>query len=67
MGGYTDTVLFSVQRSHTEKTGTRRRNGCTAEEQEESVDSEDGHDAWFGEKSCADCLELDFVRRPIRE
>jgi hypothetical protein len=44
-------VPFSMHRSHTEKAETRRRNGCAAEEQEESMDSEDGHDdddVWFG-------------------
>jgi hypothetical protein len=46
MGG--NTVVFSMHRSHTEKAETtRRRNSCAAEEQEESVDGEVGHDAVF--------------------
>ena len=58
--------LFSMHWSHTEKAETRRRRGCAAKEQEESVDGEVGHDdIWFGEKSCADCFKVDFVRLPI--
>jgi hypothetical protein len=47
MGG--NTKLFSMHWSRTEKAEMRRRDGCAAEEQEESVDGEVGHDAvWFG-------------------
>jgi hypothetical protein len=58
--------LISMHWSHTKKAETRRRKGRASKEQEESVDGEVRHDdIWSGEKSCADCLEVKFVRLPI--